>query len=62
MTKAMIEEFKLNKEDQREVMKTIKDMLEKEMQTESDINTQGLNALVEMAVKQQQEMNNDEEG
>jgi len=62
MTKAMIEEFKLNKEDQREVMKTIKDMLEKETQTESDINTQGLNALVEMAVKQQQEMNNDEEG
>jgi len=62
MTKAIIEEFKLNKEDQREVMKTIKDMLEKEMQTESDINTQGLNALVEMAVKQQQEMNNDEEG
>jgi hypothetical protein len=61
MTKAMIEEFKLNKEDEREVMHNIKDMLDKEMQTKADMDTQALNALVQMAVQQQQEMTNDEE-
>ena len=61
MTKAMIEEFKLNKEDEREVMRNIKDMLDKEMQTKADMDTQALNALVQMAVQQQQEMINDEE-
>ena len=61
MTKAMIEEFKLNKEDEREVMRNIKDMLDKEMQTKADMDTQALNALVQMAVQQQQEMTNDEE-
>jgi hypothetical protein len=61
MTKAMIEEFKLNKEDEREVMHNIKDMLDKKMQTKADMDTQALNALVQMAVQQQQEMTNDEE-
>jgi len=61
MTKAMIEEFKLNKDDEREVMRNIKDMLDKEMQTKADMDTQALNALVQMAVQQQQEMTNDEE-
>ena len=61
MTKTMIEEFKLNKEDEREVMRNIKDMLDKEMQTKADMDTQALNALVQMAVQQQQEMTNDEE-
>ena len=35
-------------------------MLDKEMQTKADMDTQALNALVQMAV-QQQEMINDEE-
>ena len=61
MTKTMIEEFKLNKEDEREVLRNIKDMLDKEMQTKADMDTQALNALVQMAVQQQQEMTNDEE-
>ena len=56
MTKAMIEEFKLNKDDEREVMGNIKNMLDKEMQTKADMDTQALNALVQMAVQQQQEI------
>ena len=61
MTKAMIEEFKLNKDDERQAIQTVKEMLDKEMQTKADMDTQALNALVQMAVQQQQEMINDEE-
>ena len=61
MTKAIIEDFKLNKEDERQVLRNIKEMLDKEMQTKADMDTQALNALVQMAVQQQQEMINDEE-
>ena len=61
MTKAIIEDFKLNKEDERQVLSNIKEMLDKEMQTKADMDTQALNALVQMAVQQQQEMINDEE-
>ena len=61
MTKAMIEEFKLNKEDERQAIQNVKEMLDKEMQTKADMDTQALNALVQMAVQQQQEMINDEE-
>ena len=60
MTKAMIEEFKLNKEDERQAIQNVKEMLDKEMQTKTDMDAQALNALVQMAV-QQQEMINDEE-
>ena len=61
MTKAIIEDFKLNKEDERQVLSNIKELLDKEMQTKADMDTQALNALVQMAVQQQQEMINDEE-
>jgi hypothetical protein len=61
MTKAMIEEFKLNKEDERQAIQNVKEMLDKEMQTKTDMDAQALNALVQMAVQQQQEMINDEE-
>jgi len=61
MTKAIIEDFKLNKEDERQVLRNIKELLDKEMQTKADMDTQALNALVQMAVQQQQEMINDEE-
>ena len=61
MTKAIIEDFKLNKEDERQVLSNIKELLDKEMQAKADMDTQALNALVQMAVQQQQEMINDEE-
>ena len=60
MTKAMIAEFKLNNEDERQAIQNVKEMLDKEMQTKTDMDAQALNALVQMAV-QQQEMINDEE-
>ena len=37
-------------------MGNIKNMLDKEMQTKADMDTQALNALVQMAVQQQQEI------
>ena len=61
VTKAMIEEFKLNKDDERQAIQNIKEMLDKEMQTKADMDAQALNALVQVAVQQQQEMTNDEE-
>ena len=35
--------------------------IDKEMQTKADMDAQALNALVQVAVQQQQEMTNDEE-
>jgi hypothetical protein len=60
MVKAMIEEFKLNKDDERQAIQNIKEMIDKEMQTKTDMDAQALNALVQIAV-QQQEKSNDEE-
>jgi hypothetical protein len=61
VTKAMIEEFKLNKDDERRAIQNVKEALDKEMQTKADMDAQALNALVQVAVQQQQEMTNDEE-
>jgi hypothetical protein len=62
MGKAAIEEFKMDKEDEREVMKVLKDKFETEMKNETELDIKGLDALVRMAISQQKEMKNDAEG
>jgi len=62
MGKAAIEEFKMDKEDEREVMKVLKDKFETEMKSETELDIKGLDALVKMAISQQKEMKNDAEG
>ena len=62
MGKAAIEEFKMDKEDEREVIKVLKDKFESEIKNETELDKQGLDALVKLAIAQQKEMKNDEEG
>ena len=59
--KAAMEEFKVNKEDEQELIKLLKDMLEKNMKENQELDVKGLDALVKMAIAQQKEMKNDEE-
>ena len=61
MTKAALEEFKVGKEDEREVMRVMKEMLMANMKENNELDTKGLDALVKMAIAQQKEISNDEE-
>ena len=62
MGKAAIEEFKMDREDELEVLKVLKDLFEEETKNEKELDIKGLDALVKMAIAQQKEMKNDEEG
>ena len=61
VTKAALEEFKIDKEDEREVMRVMKEMLMANMKENNELDTKGLDALVKMALAQQKEISNDEE-
>ncbi len=61
MGKAAIEEFKINKEDEKEVMNVLKDMFDSQTKDNKELDIKGLDALVKMAIAQQKEMKNDEE-
>ena len=62
MGKAAIEEFKMNKEDEKEVMNVLKDMFDSQTKDNKELDIKGLDALVKMAISQQKEMRNDAEG
>ena len=61
MTKAALEEFKVDKEDEREVIRVMKEMLMANMKENQELDMKGLDALVKMAIAQQKEISNDEE-
>jgi hypothetical protein len=61
MTKAALEEFKVDKEDEREIMRILKNMLMENMKENKELDMKGLDALVKMAIAQQKETTNDEE-
>jgi len=61
MTKAALEEFKVDKEDEREVIRVMKEMLMANMKENQELDMKGLDALVKMAIAQQKETANDEE-
>ena len=61
MGKAAIEEFKMNKEDEKEVMNVLKDMFDSQTKDNKELDIKGLDALVKMAIAQQKEMKNDAE-
>ena len=61
MGKAAIEEFKINKEDEKEVMNVLKDMFDSQTKDNKELDIKGLDALVKMAIAQQKEMKNDAE-
>ena len=61
MGKAAIEEFKMNKEDEKEVMRVLKDMFDSQTKDNKELDIKGLDALVKMAISQQKEMKNDAE-
>ena len=61
LTKATVEELKINKEDEREVVRVLKDILMANMKENQELDTKGLDALVKMAISQQKEISNDEE-
>ena len=60
--RAAIEEFKLDREDELQVLKVLKDLFEEETKNEKELDIKGLDALVKMAIAQQKEMKNDDEG
>ena len=62
VAQAATNEFKINKEDEREVMKVLKDILLTNMKENNQLDLNGLDALVKMAQAQQKESTNDEEG
>ena len=62
MGKAAIEEFKMDKEDEKEVMRVLKDMFDSQTKDNKELDIKGLDALVKMAISQQKEMRNDAEG
>ena len=53
LTKATVEELKINKEDEREVVRVLKDMLMANMKENQELDMKGLDALVKMAIAQQ---------
>jgi hypothetical protein len=55
MTKATLEELKIKKEDEREVLRVMKEMLVANMKENQELDMKGLDALVKMAVSQQKE-------
>ena len=59
MGKAAIEEFKMNKEDEKEVMNVLKDMFDSQTKDNKELDIKGLDALVKMAIAQQKEIKND---
>jgi hypothetical protein len=59
--KLNIEEFKVTSENEREVGRTIKDMLQARMKNDKDMEEKALEALTQLAVSQK-ENNYDEEG
>jgi len=61
-TKYVVENMKVKKEDEREVVRIMKDMLMANMKENQELDMKGLDALVKMAISQQKEMTNDEEG
>ena len=61
MTKTALEEFKVDKEDEREVIRVMKEMLMANMKENQELDMKGLDALVKMAIAQQKETANDEE-
>jgi hypothetical protein len=60
--RSAIEEFKLDREDELQVLKVLKDLFEEETKNEKELDIKGLDALVKMAIAQQKEMKNDDEG
>ena len=61
MGKAAIEEFKMDKDEEKEVMKVLKDMFDSQTKDNKELDIKGLDALVKMAIAQQKEMKNDAE-
>jgi len=59
--KLNIEEFKVTSENEREVGRTIKDMLQARMKNDKDMEEKALEALTKLAIDQK-ENNYDEEG
>jgi hypothetical protein len=55
LAKATIEELKIKKEDEREVLRVMKDMLVANMKENQELDMKGLDALVKMAISQQKE-------
>jgi len=62
ITKAALDNFNIKKEDEREVMRVMKDMLMANMKENQQLDMKGLDSLVKMAISQQKETTNDEEG
>ena len=62
MAKIALEDFKINKEDEREVTQIMKEMFMANRKENQELDMKGLDALVKMAISQQKEMTNDEEG
>tara|TARA_R100000963_G_scaffold23822_1_gene16404 strand:- start:1517 stop:2419 length:903 start_codon:yes stop_codon:yes gene_type:complete len=60
VTKTALEEFKVNKEDEREATRAMKEMLMANMKENKELDTKGLDALVKMAIAQQKEIANDD--
>ena len=60
VTKTALEEFKVNKEDEREATRAMKEMLMANMKENKELDTKGLDALVKMAIAQQKETANDD--
>jgi hypothetical protein len=61
MAKIALEDLKINKEDEREVARVMKDMLQANKKENQELDIKGLDALVKMAIAQQKEISNDEE-
>ena len=59
ISKASLEEFKLNKEEEQEVMRSMKEILLTNMKENNQLDLNGLDALVKMAQAQQKESQND---
>ena len=61
MTKAAIEEYKMNADQKDKLIKLVKEMLEANMKENKELDMKGLDALVKMAIAQTKEKTNDEE-
>ena len=61
MGKAAIEEFKMDKDEEKEVLKVLKDLFDSQTKDNKELDIKGLDALVKMAIAQQKEIKNDEE-
>ena len=61
MGKAAIEEFKIDKNEEKEVLKVLKDLFDSQTKDNKELDIKGLDALVKMAIAQQKEIKNDEE-